>query len=54
MPEQTPKRSRPHSEVPPAPKKVRVTTCTGCADNQPNQLAHVDIGGCLNFEETQE
>jgi hypothetical protein len=23
------------------------TTCWGCRDDQPNQLAHVDFGGCL-------
>ena len=22
-------------------------TCQGCIEKQPNQLAHVDIGGCL-------
>lgn len=30
------------------------TTCWGCRENQPNQLAHMDMGGCLysddNFE----
>ena len=25
-------------------------TCTGCLDDQPNQYAHMDIGGCL-YEE---
>jgi hypothetical protein len=23
------------------------TTCLGCLENQPNQLAHMDEGGCL-------
>jgi hypothetical protein len=23
------------------------TTCWGCRENQPNQLAHTDVGGCL-------
>lgn len=22
-------------------------TCVGCTENQPNQLAHMDIGGCM-------
>lgn len=22
-------------------------TCVGCVENQPNQLAHMDIGGCM-------
>jgi hypothetical protein len=22
-------------------------TCNGCIENQPNQLAHMDVGGCL-------
>jgi len=22
-------------------------TCKGCIENQPNQLAHMDVGGCL-------
>lgn len=22
-------------------------TCTGCLEEQPNQLAHMDIGGCM-------
>jgi hypothetical protein len=22
-------------------------TCQGCKENQPNQLAHMDYGGCL-------
>ena len=29
----------------------RPTTCSGCRDNQPNQLAHMDPGGCLYTEE---
>jgi hypothetical protein len=35
----------------PAPAAVAVAepeqTCWGCRENQPNQLAHVDPGGCL-------
>lgn len=26
-------------------------TCWGCIENQPNQLAHIGIGGCLGEEE---
>lgn len=26
-------------------------TCWGCRENQPNQLAHIDVGGCLYQEE---
>ena len=25
------------------------STCWGCQTNQPNQLAHMDPGGCLHF-----
>jgi hypothetical protein len=27
-----------------------VTVCRGCRENQPNQLAHTDYGGCLYTE----
>jgi hypothetical protein len=30
-------------------KGRHATTCWGCRDNEPNQLAHVDPGGCLHF-----
>ena len=28
-------------------KETTTTTCIGCLQDQPNQLAHMDIGGCL-------
>lgn len=34
--------------APPAPENP---TCSGCRDNQPNQMAHMDPGGCLYSEE---
>ena len=30
------------------------TTCWGCKENQPNQLAHMDKGGCLYFANTDD
>jgi hypothetical protein len=32
----------------PVQVKYRHTTCQGCIDQQPNQMAHVSIGGCLH------
>ena len=29
-----------------------VKTCWGCRENQPNQLAHMDKGGCLYYANT--
>jgi hypothetical protein len=29
-------------------------TCEGCATNQPNQLAHMNVGGCLYFNKDDE
>lgn len=29
----------------------KTTTCKGCIENQPNQLAHMDFGGCLEEKE---
>lgn len=29
-------------------------TCTGCLEDQPNQLAHMGPGGCLHMEEDDE
>jgi len=29
------------------PENTTDTCCRGCRENQPNQLAHVDYGGCL-------
>jgi hypothetical protein len=26
---------------------IKVMTCMGCLDVQPNQMAHMSIGGCL-------
>jgi hypothetical protein len=28
-------------------------TCWGCREDQPNQLAHIDPGGCLYNSETE-
>ena len=28
-----------------------IITCWGCRENQPNQEAHMDYGGCLYIEE---
>jgi hypothetical protein len=27
------------------------STCVGCRESQPNQLAHMEPGGCLHVEE---
>jgi len=32
----------------------RHTTCPGCREGQPNQLAHCNQGGCLYLEEIPE
>jgi len=29
-------------------------TCSGCCTNEPNQLAHMDFGGCLYTDESEE
>jgi len=29
-------------------------TCIGCRENQPNQLAHMDYGGCLYMDDQIE
>jgi len=31
-------------------RNVGISTCLGCRENQPNQLAHIDYGGCLYVE----
>ena len=31
--------------------KLEMPTCSGCCENQPNQLSHMDYGGCLYSEE---
>ena len=31
-------------------KKVESPTCQGCIENQPGQLAHMEVGGCLEEE----
>lgn len=31
-------------------KKETKVTCQGCIDDQPNQLAHMDVGGCLELD----
>lgn len=28
-----------------------IITCQGCLENQPNQQAHMDLGGCLYLHE---
>ncbi len=28
-----------------------IITCQGCLENQPNQQAHMDFGGCLYLDE---
>lgn len=33
---------------------ARVCECIGCLQNQPNQLAHMDPGGCLYDESDEE
>lgn len=32
-------------------EKLEETSCWGCKEKQPNQLAHIGIGGCLGEEE---
>ena len=35
-------------KIPNAPKKLpKAVKCQGCEEEQPNQLAHVGPGGCL-------
>jgi hypothetical protein len=34
-----------------APSPVAQKGCTGCVEGQPNQLAHMEPGGCLYTEE---
>jgi len=29
-------------------------TCIGCRENQPNQLAHMDYGGCLDMDKIDD
>ena len=31
-------------------RSVKIITCLGCIEDQPNQLAHMDPGGCLYIE----
>ena len=33
--------------------RAEVCECIGCLENQPNQLAHMDPGGCL-YDESEE
>ena len=35
-------------------KANKMQTCTGCLDDQPNQLAHMFPGGCLYMEDDSE
>ena len=34
--------------------KEQKTTCWGCIENQPNQFAHMEIGGCLYIISPEE
>ncbi len=34
-----------------APAAAAAPACSGCAEGQPNQLAHMEPGGCLSTEE---
>ena len=34
--------------------EAKPTTCWGCRENQPNQAAHMDVGGCLFCESDDE
>ena len=43
----------PEQQEQPEQKKVykkRQPKCRGCAENQPNQMAHMDYGGCLHYD----
>lgn len=31
-----------------------ISICRGCRDNQPNQLAHMGVGGCLYIDPDEE
>ena len=31
-----------------------ITKCIGCLENQGNQMAHMDVGGCLYTLDSQE
>lgn len=33
---------------------IKTNKCSGCINNQPNQLAHMDIGGCLYYSSEEE
>lgn len=35
-------------------EKMKKSTCWGCREDQPNQAAHMDEGGCLYIEEKIE
>lgn len=35
-------------------KSIQVITCWGCLEDQPNQLAHMDPGGCLYVSSDDE
>ena len=34
--------------------RAEVCECIGCLENQPNQLAHMDLGGCMYDESDEE
>ena len=33
---------------------MKTKTCGGCINNQPNQMAHMDIGGCMYYSSEEE
>jgi len=42
------------AEFPPLPEEANETQCRGCRENQPNQQAHMDVGGCMYEPEMTE
>ena len=50
----TPPSSPPKLERQSADYLMKSTTCYGCINKQPNQLAHMDEGGCMNFSSDEE
>jgi len=35
-------------------EELKNITCIGCLEDQPNQMAHMDVGGCLYINESQD
>ena len=50
----TPPSSPPKLERQNADCLMNSTTCYGCINKQPNQLAHMDEGGCMNYSSEEE